>query len=144
MYRSKRAEAIYRKHLSRKNTAPNECDFCKIDKTNEQFMRETSSFKVIKNIFPYEIWDHQIVLDHLMIVPKKHMDTLAHISNKAAGEYIGLVTAYEKRGYCIFARAAGSVMKSIPHQHTHLIKLANHRIKGVVYHEKFKIRWLIK
>lgn len=122
----------------------NACDFCAVGPSNKQFVRETTYFKVLHNIFPYSIWDYQAVIDHLLVVPKKHTDSLAGISQKAANEYIKVLTSYENKGYCVYARAPKSVMKSVPHQHTHLIRLSNKRIKGLLYLEKPHIRLLIK
>jgi len=117
--RSRQEEKIYKSHLK---TQPEGCSFCLFKKGDKQFITQSSSFKVIKNIFAYSIWDGQKVSDHLMLVPKKHIENLGSLSPSQAAEFIKLVDRYEKKGYNVYARAPNSLIKSIPHQHTHLIK----------------------
>jgi len=118
--RSRKEEKIYKKHL--KSTNRNDCAFCIIKKGNRQLVEETNNFKIIKNIFAYSLWDGQKVTDHMMITPKKHTDSLANMQPKEKIEYVDLVEKYEKLGYNIYSRAPSSAIKSIAHQHTHLIK----------------------
>lgn len=118
--RSSKQEKLYRKHQKHVDSAT--CSFCAIDEGHAQFVRGTKSFKVIRNRFPYTFWDGQDVVEHLMIVPRTHSATLSFSNDKQKIEYADLLTQYEKSGYNIYARANQSVMKSIPHQHTHLIK----------------------
>lgn len=119
--RSTKEERLYRQH--RKDYIDSECPFCLIKKLDAQYVEETKNLKVIRNHFPYSIWDGQGVVDHLMIVPKRHTDKLGSLSLEAAGEYISLVDKYELDGYNVYARAPGSNVKSIVHHHTHLIRL---------------------
>ncbi len=88
-----------------------------------QFVRETKHLKVVRNRTPYSIWDSQGVLDHLMIVPKQHTDKLGHLNDEAASEFVKLIDEYEEDGYSFYARALNSTVRSVVHQHTHLIKL---------------------
>jgi diadenosine tetraphosphate (Ap4A) HIT family hydrolase len=98
------------------------CTFCKLQETGEQIIIETPAFLVLRNRFPYSIWDSQQVVDHLMVVPKLHTDSLSELATDAAVEFLKVVSDYEHQGYNVYARAPGSRMKSIVHQHTHLIK----------------------
>jgi diadenosine tetraphosphate (Ap4A) HIT family hydrolase len=98
------------------------CEFCKIGQGSQQLVAQHKYFNVIKNIFPYSLWDNQKVADHLMIVPKKHTDTLADLTAAEASEYVKLLAEYEKNHYNVYARAPSSSIKTISHQHTHLIK----------------------
>lgn len=118
--RSRKEYITYEKH--RKRVEPNVCEFCQISKGDDQFVEQFQFFKVIKNIFPYSIWDGQNVADHLMVVPLKHTDNLSNMSVKEKVEYVDILQKYESRGYNIYARAPVSIRKSIIHQHTHLIK----------------------
>ena len=118
--RSRKEHITYRNHLaSRKDSS---CEFCKITKKSKQHVYEGKYFKVIRNIFAYSLWDGQSVDHHLMLVPKKHVDSLKDLPDAAAVEYVRLVSKYEQEGYNIYARASVSVIKSIVHQHTHLVK----------------------
>jgi ATP adenylyltransferase len=140
-YRNRKEYKVYRRHTDRVRRS-GVCEFCKIDKGSNQFVEGTKSFKVIKNIFPYSFWDERQVVDHLMVVPRKHIDTLDDISPTEASEYLKLIGSYESRGYDVFARAPTSVTKSVPHQHTHLIKPDKKRMKMLFFIKKpfFRVR----
>jgi diadenosine tetraphosphate (Ap4A) HIT family hydrolase len=118
--RSRKEEKSYMKYAAR--LAPTECELCQLKAGDPQFVSESGSFKVIRNIFPYSIWDGQGVMEHMLILPKQHIESLDSLSPDEALEYIKLITEYERQGYDVFARAPGSFMKSVMHQHTHLIK----------------------
>lgn len=118
--RSKKEELTYRKHLQKADKST--CAFCTVNEGDDQFVEGTKFFKIIKNIFPYSLWDGQKVEDHLMITPRQHTDSLVDLASKEKAEYVDLLAKYEKVGYNIYARAPGSAIKSIFHQHTHLIK----------------------
>jgi diadenosine tetraphosphate (Ap4A) HIT family hydrolase len=120
--RSKKEEASYRRHL--KTVDRNVCAFCSVDEDSDQFVEGTKYFKILKNIFPYSLWDGQRVVDHLMITPRQHTDSLDTLSLHEKADYVDLLAKYEKNGYNIYARAPQSAIKSIFHQHTHLIKTA--------------------
>lgn len=117
--RSRKEEKTYKKYLRDK---PKTCPFCTIEKDSDQLVEETKYFKVIHNIFGYSLWDSQEVEDHLMIVPKKHIDSIAKLPSEASIEYVKLLSKYEKMQYSQYSRAPSSVIKSVVHQHTHLIK----------------------
>lgn len=117
--RSRKEEIIYKKHLK---SQPQGCPFCRIEKGSDQLVEETKYFKIIRNIFSYSLWDGQRVADHLMLVPKKHIASIADIPKAAATEFIEILGRYEKKSYNVYARAPASVIKSVVHQHTHLIK----------------------
>jgi len=76
------------------------------------------------------------VTDHLMIVPKKHVESLHDLTSKEKIDIIDLIATYEKKGYNVYAREKGNATKSVPHQHTHLIKTKNKRASFVLYLRK--------
>jgi diadenosine tetraphosphate (Ap4A) HIT family hydrolase len=121
--RSTHEEYLYRKQ--RQNEANGTCPFCSIHKGHTQYVEETRYFKIIRNRTPYSIWDGQGVMDHLMIIPKKHTDKLGDLSSKARVEYVDLIDKYESKAYNLYARAPASKVKSVSHHHTHLIQLDN-------------------
>ena len=118
--RSRKENKNYKKYL--RKTGKKTCNFCEIDKNSDSFKEESKSFKIIKNIFSYSLWDGLKVDDHIMIVPKKHTDTLSDLNEHEAKEFVDILGKYESSGYNIYARAPSSVRKTIVHQHTHLIK----------------------
>lgn len=118
--RSRQEELTYKRYLA--NIDRSICPFCAVLRSDDQFVEATKSFNVIKNNFPYSIWDGQTVVDHLMVTPKQHTDNLGSMKQGEKAEYVDIIIKYEKRGYNTYSRAPSSVIKSIVHQHTHLIK----------------------
>lgn len=139
--RSRKEEKIYNKY-QKSNRFSEDCVFCNFDSKEEQEIQNTRSFRIVRNLFPYSQWDGQGVLDHLMIVPKKHTDTLNDLDANEAIEYVGLIGSYESEGYSIYSRSKGSTRKSVIHQHTHLIKLDNQTKNVVLYMKKPYIRFV--
>lgn len=136
--RSRNEEKEYRAYLK---TLPKDiCVFCA--GYNESLVEESPLFKVVKNIFAYSIWDGQKVTDHLMIAPKQHIDTIAHFTGEMFVEFHKLAAKYEQAGYNIYARASASAVKSVPHQHTHLIKTEGKPKRLVVLSRKPYLRFI--
>ncbi|MBW3538018.1 HIT domain-containing protein [Candidatus Parcubacteria bacterium] len=129
MYRSRKAAMQYQEYLSLRRQV--ECEFCQ-DLT-DQLVAEREHVYIMRNLFPYAIWDRSDVTDHLMIVPRQHTDTLSALSPAAKLAYFETMSEYEAKGYDIYARTAANTTKSIPHQHTHLIKLDRKQKKLVAY-----------
>jgi diadenosine tetraphosphate (Ap4A) HIT family hydrolase len=124
--RSTKEEYFYKRHL--KADKIKGCPFCEMEPGHKQFVRQTKFLKVVRNRVPYSLWDNQQVLEHLMIVPKKHTDKLGELGDAAAIEFIKLIDEYESAGYNIYARAVNSSNRSVKHQHTHLMKLAGKEV----------------
>jgi galactose-1-phosphate uridylyltransferase len=89
-----------------------DCAFCILDMEDPQYISETIHFKVIRNRFPYILWDAQRVVEHLMLVPRQHTDTLKTLSPGESKEYVELISDFENRGYNIYARSPRSSSKS--------------------------------
>lgn len=98
------------------------CVFCDVNNSQDRFVAETPHFFIIKNDYPYSMWDHQGVADHLMVTPKRHIQELSGLSDEEKVEYVNLLQEYESKGYSIFTRSFSSITKSVPHLHTHFIK----------------------
>jgi diadenosine tetraphosphate (Ap4A) HIT family hydrolase len=128
--RSRKESRSYDKH--RKKIAAGVCEFCDIKPGDAQFISETDHFKIVYNIFPYSMWDSQKVSDHLLILPKQHTDTLHDLTPQQAQEFVRLISDYESKGYNVYARAPASRVKTVVHQHTHLIKPSG-RIRKLVF-----------
>lgn len=131
--RSTKEESDYKKHRS---VAGENCPFCSIDSHHPQFISETVYFLIIKNRFPYSVWDGQVVLEHLMIIPKVHTDTLEDLPEDARDEYLNVTNHYEQNGYDIYTRAKQSTSRSVTHHHTHFIKTDHRQLRFV-----FMTRW---
>jgi len=139
-YRNRRQTKPYKKYI--KTLGPGQCQFCEITSESEQFVEQTASFEVVRNIFPYTMWDEQGVSDHLLLLPKKHTDTLSDLTPEEAQEFVKLMSRYENKGYNVYARAPGSHIKSVYHQHTHLIKSDHRRLKTLFYFGRSHIRFM--
>ncbi len=134
-----RTETIkYRKDLKTKHYE--DCVFCLIEREPERIVQTTKDFYIIRNKYPYSNWDLQGVEDHLMIVPKRHTDTLSNLSASESVEYVGLLGSYEAQGYNVYSRAAQSRIKSVVHQHTHLIKPTSKVTRFIIYFRKPYLR----
>ena len=70
-----------------------------------------------------------------MVVPKIHTDSLNDFKPQQAAEYLKILGEYEKKGYNVYARAPNSKIKTITHQHTHLIS-AKGKKKFIFYTNK--------
>ncbi len=116
--RSMEMQEVYDRHM---NTRGDACDFCNIDK--QTVLSQKALFWVINNLFPYALWDDIPVADHLLMVPKQHIEAIGEFNDDERKEFFELVDEYEQDGYSIYARAPRNQAKSVIHQHTHLIKI---------------------
>lgn len=121
--RSRKEQLRYGKYL--KVSDKNVCPFCDIDKHNPAYIEETKYFLVIVNQFPYTLMDSQPVVQHYMVTPKEHVSSIKSLSSEAKIDYVNLLEKYHKKGYNTFTRAGTSVIRSIDHYHTHLLKPGN-------------------
>ena len=121
MTRSDSTEQKYAKY--RDTLKADECQFCTVPK--RQIVESSKELLVIQNIFPYELWDSCEVLDHLMIVPRRHIVSKSDYSQVEREQFMDVICDYEKNGYSLYSRGHNSIMKSVLHQHSHLIKLDN-------------------
>lgn len=96
------------------------CPFC--DDGGNVVEDVLGSMVVIRNRFPYAVWDSAHVEDHLMIVPSRHVLSLDEYTDAEGLDFFALVRRYEAAGYSIFSRSPQSVGRSVEHVHTHLMK----------------------
>lgn len=126
MYRNRLHHYKYERHLAQRRKEKKHpvynCMFCDPNEIKGQIVKSTKYFKIVRNKYPYNVWDQQRVADHLMLVPHLHTDTIAALTEEARLEFVKLISQFEEKGYHVYARATNSEMKSIPHQHTHLIR----------------------
>lgn len=91
---------------------------------------------VVPNRTKYDVFEGRRVLDHLMIIPVRHSETLADLTDKEKVDMMTIIGEYETKGYNVYARGVGSVSRSVTHQHTHLIKLEEKPMKYFVHLKK--------
>lgn len=112
------------------------CAFCLFDATYEHYIEQTDDLWVVASRFPYSYWDSCSVIEHLMIVPKRHISTFGEFNEAESRQYFETMARYETTGYSIYTRAPHNVVKTYPHVHTHLFKLKNKKNKLTIYIEK--------
>jgi diadenosine tetraphosphate (Ap4A) HIT family hydrolase len=136
MYRTRKSTKKYNPSKSHKKLRSGEkkCPFCSLD--GREIIAKTPHNIVLKNLYEYQYWEFMKVTDHLMIVPLKHIESLGDLSTPAKVDTIDLIAAYEAKGYNVYAREKDNAVKSVPHQHTHLIKTENKRAKFMLYLRK--------
>lgn len=119
----------------RKQKQSTSCQFCEFIAGTEPVVEDYPLFWIVTNIFPYRIWDGSHTGMHLMIVPKRHVDSIGHFTPEECLEYLDLLAQYEASGYSVYLRAAQNKRKSVVHQHTHLIEVGP-RIRAQLFIEK--------
>src|SRR5687768_11441860 len=99
-YRTRKETIAYKKFLRdrQKQGKADDCIFCEVTPGFPQFIKDLNYFKIIRNIFMYSSWDGQGVKEHLLLVPKTHVSSLADIPKAAKTEYLDTITSYEEKG----------------------------------------------
>lgn len=135
LHRNRKEELRYRKQIAARPKSAI-CTFCDKDNLVDEIISELKNFIIITNRFPYTLWDSSTVVEQLMVVPKRHIHSIQDFSRDEIIEHHKLTSEYEIAGYDVYARSNSSNMKSIAHQHTHLIKTNGIKIKGLIYNER--------
>lgn len=110
--------AAYQKYLQQ---ADDTCPFCELG--DRRLIFENMFFVIVEALFPYKIWDEKQVREHLMILPRRHVESFANFTAFESSDFTDIIAEYESHGYSIYARAPQDTMRSISHQHTHLLLL---------------------
>lgn len=131
--KNKKKAEYYKKYPDSKK----KCQFCKVP--DEEVIEEIGSFYIIKNKFSYDVFDMCKVVDHLMVMPKTHIDNLMALNNNQRLEFLDLIDDYEKKGYNVFFRAPNSLIRSVDHHHTHLLKLGSEINHLEFTHKPYKL-----
>lgn len=113
-------------HSRKKKTLHNEvskktsiCPFCNLA---DRAIHETPTMTVIENKVFYDWWDEAQVTEHLMLIPKRHVETVSGLDPAEREEYLDIIAKYENRDYSFYSRAPDNGARTQPHLHTHLIK----------------------
>jgi diadenosine tetraphosphate (Ap4A) HIT family hydrolase len=109
------------------------CPFCQnID--SETTVATNETMNIIPNRVSYDFFEGRKVLDHLMIVPKRHVETMQDFTDQEKLDMMNFIGEYEAKGYNVYARAVGSITRSVKHQHTHLIKVKDDARAKFIFH----------
>lgn len=118
-----RARPIWDAYVQFMQSSDNSCPFCRTD--TQTLVEATHSMQIIRNLFPYAVWDSRHVEDHLMVIPTRHVLSLDEYTDREAVEFFALVRRYEASGYSLYSRAPTNTSRSVGHAHTHLIKTSH-------------------
>ena len=135
MYHYRKTRNTYRKHNASDKTLK-DCTFCNELKVHNKVLREGETMFVIPNRVSYDIFEGRRVVDHLMIIPKRHLTSFDEFTDEEILEMVRTTAEYEKKGYNVYARGWGNVSRSVEHQHTHLIKTDNKLARALFYVRK--------
>jgi diadenosine tetraphosphate (Ap4A) HIT family hydrolase len=121
----------YRKNHLQKTRYPKitGCHFCADDMPSRTIV-ETKHAVVIANRAFYDRWELRPVTDHLLLVPKRHVASLAELTKEERFDIMALMADYEAQNYNIYARGVSSKQRTVGHQHTHLIKTKDKQARG--------------
>jgi diadenosine tetraphosphate (Ap4A) HIT family hydrolase len=137
MYRSRKTTKAYHStenHKHKDEIATDHCPFCTLD--DRPVLTNSSTMRVFPNKFPYEYWDNRGVIEHLLLVPKRHVESLSELTDVEKIEAMNLMAQYEAEGYSVYWRSKANTARSVHHQHTHLIKVDNVSPHLAVYSQK--------
>jgi ATP adenylyltransferase len=141
MYRSRKTTMAYRTQNGRRpiDATQEGCPYCNLDQ--RPILEETETMRVFPNKYPYDYWDNRGVIEHLLLVPNRHVERVEELTDAEKAEAINLMGKYEAAGYSVYWRNQDSSARSVPHQHTHLIKLNNKSPSFVFYLKKPYLIW---
>lgn len=131
MLHYRKTKQTYNNHRKGDKAKPT-CGFCEAE-TKERHVMETETTMVIPNRVSYDIFEGRRVVDHLMVIPKAHRESIAEFTDTEQLEMMKVIGEYESKGYNVYARGVGSISRSMQHQHTHLIKLSQRSSKLILF-----------
>jgi len=117
-----------------------DCPFCNLE-AERRIIAETPHVVVLFNKYPYDIWEYRDVVDHLMVVPKRHVSGLRELSKEELADIMQFIAQYEHE-YNVYMRSVDNVTRSVAaHQHTHLIKTDVKPARVALYLDKPYFVW---
>ncbi|NBW29463.1 hypothetical protein EBR37_03720 [bacterium] len=123
----------FKKYKARKNDSS--CPFCD-ENTYSRIIVENKYSYIVPNQTKYDLWELHDVQDHLLLIPKRHVESLKQLDKNEKIEIIEQIAIYEEKGYSVYARGVGFIRRSVKHQHTHLIKSSNKEAKIALFIDK--------
>jgi diadenosine tetraphosphate (Ap4A) HIT family hydrolase len=124
-----------KKKYSKLNAGDKKVSICTLCNENNKpnVIKDNDTMLVLRNRVSYDIFEGRRVTDHLMIVPKRHVEKVGEFTDKEKLDFMSLAGEYEAQGYNVYARGMGNISRSVKHQHTHLIKTTSQKTKAVLY-----------
>lgn len=135
MYHYRKTRRMYARHNSGDKLLTT-CTFCNEYEKASNITEEGKTMFVIPNRISYDLFEGRKVTGHLMIIPKRHVESFEDFTDQEALELIRMSAKYEADGYNVYARGVGNISRSVLHQHTHLIKTDDKRTRAIFYIRK--------
>jgi diadenosine tetraphosphate (Ap4A) HIT family hydrolase len=60
-----------------------------------------------------------------MVFPVRHVTSMIDLTAAERKDFMDIICDYESKGYSVYSRAPSTIARTVPHIHTHLIKVAN-------------------
>lgn len=111
------------------------CTLCN-ENNQPRIIAKTDTMFIMPNRVAYDMFEGRRVVDHLMVIPRRHVEVVSEFTTQEKIDQVTIMGEYEALGYDAYARGAGSVSRSVRHQHTHLIKMLDKKAKLIIYTEK--------
>jgi diadenosine tetraphosphate (Ap4A) HIT family hydrolase len=99
-----------------------ECTFC-TKETRQKVINENETMFIVSNRVSYDLFEGLRINDHLLIIPKRHIEHLQELTVQEKQDFAELLTRYEGEGYSFYGRGITNINRSVKHQHTHLLKI---------------------
>ncbi|HEX4662651.1 MAG TPA: HIT domain-containing protein [Candidatus Saccharimonadales bacterium] len=125
MYHYRQTRKKYTSHPK-----PTSCPFCDHQQIKDRVVAETEHAFIVPNRVFYDLWEFRSVTDHLLVLPKRHVRSLGDLNDAEKLDIMNILGEYESKNYNVYARSVDSVQRSVPHQHTHLIKTTDRKPLG--------------
>jgi hypothetical protein len=143
MYHYRKTRKTYEHHNRSNKTGACPFPLCNVADTLQPILFENSTMYVIPNRVSYDLFEGREVLDHVMIIPKRHIESMKDFTKSEKVDAMTIAGEYEARGYNVYARGVGAITRSVRHQHTHLIKLTSRKPKAYFFLTKPHFLWKI-
>lgn len=113
------------------------CSFCDLDAdTRDRIISKTKHSYVVKIRTQYDTWEGHDVSEHYMVIPNRHVPHFKELTPEERLDLMEVIAEYESNGFNIYARGVNSPRRSMPHQHTHLIKIHGKRNRFHIFMER--------
>lgn len=113
-----------------------DCPFCRKESGIDRAIYSDELFFIMPNRTKYDYFEGKKVIEHLMIIPRRHVEAFQEFTEQERLALINLIADYDKLGFNVYARGVGVAGRSVVHQHTHLIKSKNKLPKFFMFIEK--------
>lgn len=124
----------YKKYIKLRKT-DGDCPFCNKQRFKDVVYKDNYIY-VVKNAVKYDLFDGLEVVEHLMIIPRRHLISFNEMNKAEKLAIINKMAEYESQDYSVYTRGKMNVNRSVQHHHTHIIKTNSKKTKLLLYMSK--------